>query len=266
MNKTISLILIIGLSLILFQNCDKKREVNVATQSGSMLQKTESITPNIISSIPSNYSINVEKIDSTQFHSARNKLLIKPNKIAKITDFAEAEKLLRGVVEFMDSDDDYHIIKQLTFRNGKQLKSAAGLDFSFVAYYPEEDILLGEGGHTSDVSYNLKNGQETELTGNPDLITSSPSNEFRLNGHFGGQECYSYFIQRKVGKEFIKIIQLDDEFEKITKVWLCTIGESFWTDEKTLYLTETDFVEKGVSKQYFKVEIVEKNKLLVISF
>ena len=104
----------------------------------------------------------------------------------------------------------------------------------------------------------MKTGKETEEVGNPDLISASPQNGFRLNGNFGGQECYSYFIQRKIKNEFVKIIQLDEEFEKLTKVWLCTMGESFWTDEKTLYLTETDFVENGVAKQYFKVEIVEK--------
>lgn len=30
---------------------------------------------------------------------------------------------------------------------------------TFVAYYPSEDILLCEGGHSTDVSFSLKNGK-----------------------------------------------------------------------------------------------------------
>ena len=41
-----------------------------------------------------------------------------------------------------------------------------------------------------------------------------PKENFRLNGHFGGQECSSYFIQKKTENEYEKIIQLDEEFEK----------------------------------------------------
>lgn len=132
------------------------------------------------------------------------------------------------------------------------------MDCSFVAYFPEEDILLCEGGHSSDVSFNLSNGKEAEDIGNPDFIKTSPPKEWRLNGYFGGQECASYFIQKKINNEFVKVIQLDEAFEKLTKIWLCTVGESFWSDEKTLYLTETDFVEKGTSTQYFKIDIIEK--------
>ena len=260
MKRFVSVISIVSLSVIFFQNCEKKVEVQEEIQPQSDLKKAKPLPANIDSLSTVKYSIKVEKIDSIQYHSAKNKIKFRTKPIVKISDFKKAQKLLTGIVDFAENRDfdEYHAIKKINFRNGTQLTSPTEFDFTFVAYYPEEDILLCEGGHSSDVSFNLKTGKETEEVGNPDLISASPQNEFRLNGNFGGQECYSYFIQRKIKNEFVRIIQLDAEFEKLTKVWLCTIGESFWSDEKTLYLTETDFVENGVAKQYFKVEIVEK--------
>ncbi|MDR6969543.1 hypothetical protein J2X31_003576 [Flavobacterium arsenatis] len=208
------------------------------------------------------YAISVEEIDSLQYHSFKEKTAPIKKKITKITDINEAKKMLKGIVEFdeKNTDDEYLAIKKIHFRNGKKIGYTNEWDyFYFIAYYPEEDILLCEGGHTTDISFNLKNGKETEETGNPDVIDFSPKENFRLNGHFEGQECYAYFIQRKINNEYVKIIQLDKEFEKLTKLWLCTIGESFWADENTLYLTETEYFEDGIKSQFFKVKIVEKH-------
>ena len=257
MKKFISLISIISLSVILFQNCEKKEAVQEVNQPN--ITKPKHIITNVDSLSKIKYSIKVEEIDSIQYYSKQEKIKFSPNPILKISDYKEAKKLLTGIVDFVESgdSDEYHPIKKINFRNGTQLISPTEFDFTFVAYFPTEDILLCEGGHSIDVSYNLKTGKETEETVNPNLIVASPQNKVRLNGNFGGQECYSYFIQRKINNEFVKIIQLDEKFEKLTKLWLCTIGESFWIDEKTLYLTETDFVENGIAKQYFKVEIIE---------
>lgn len=204
--------------------------------------------------------IKVERLDSLQYNREKNKTTPSVNNLRKITSYKEAKKLLTGIVVFDERDIDYPHVKKINYRNGKQpLQDEYELDdCSFVAYFPDEDILLCEGGHTIDVSFNLKNGKQTEETGNPDLFNYSPQRTFRLNGYFGGQECYSYFIQKKIKDGYETIIQLDNEFERLTKHWLCTIGESFWVDENTLYLTETDFVETGEQKLYFSIRIIEK--------
>lgn len=205
------------------------------------------------------YSIRVEKIDSLDYRHFAIKNATKKRNLTKITDFNQAKKLLKGIVEF-NENPDFGInpgLKNIYFRNGKKIENAKGIDDCFfIAYYPEEDILLCEGGHTTDFSFNLKNGKETEETGNPDYINFSPNQKLRLNGHFGGQECSSYFIQKKIGNDYVKIIQLDEEFEKLTKVWLCVVSESFWADDNTLYLTEGSNFEGP--KKYFKVQIVGK--------
>lgn len=256
-NKFFHIILI---TLFAFQSC--KKETEQENLSKTEVQKPKDSTESVLVEKPEKeiqYSIEVEKIDSLEYRHFAIKNNINKKKLTKITDFEQAKKLLKGIVEFNDDseDGDQSAVKKIHFRNGKEYGNNNQFDYYFfIAYYPEEDILLCEGGHTTDVSFNLKNGKETEETGNPDYINFSPSGKFRLNGHFGGQECSSYFIQKKIGNDYIKIIQLDEEFEKLTKVWLCIVGESFWADDNTLFLTEAS--EFGKAKKFFKVKIIEK--------
>lgn len=248
------------ITLFALQSC--KKETEQENLSKTEVQKLKDSVKSIIVEEPEKelqYSIEVEKIDSLEYLHFAVKNNINKKKITKITDFNQAKKLLKGVIEFDENPDyDNHpLVKKIHFRNGKEYGNTNEYDYySFIAYYPEEDILLCEGGHTTDISFNLKNGKETEETGNPDYINFSPSGKFRLNGHFGGQECSSYFIQKKIGEDYVKIVQLDEEFEKLTKVWLCIVGESFWADDNTLFLTESS--EFGKAKKYFKVKIIEK--------
>lgn len=256
-----NMLVILILNFILIQSCESKKEENQVIYSEVQIQKSDSTEIEIPTQKDIIYSIKVEQIDSIKFHSAKKKANPKPEKIEKITDFKEAKKKLKGIVEFNDGDEDgeSHLVMKINFRNGKIYGKPHEYDDNyFVAYYPKEDILLCEGGHTTDVSFNLKTGEETNDAGNPEYISTSPKNGFRLNGSYGGQQCSSYFIQKKVQNEYQKIIQLDEEFEEATKIWLCIVGQSFWSDEKTLYLTEeSDFSEAGLNKRYFKIELIE---------
>lgn len=202
------------------------------------------------------YMANVQKIDSPYFYSTKQKIKLNRKRLAKITDFNQAKRLLKGLVTFDTSvdGDQYHPIKSINFKNGKKLTYDDGLDCVFVAYYPQEDILLCEGGHTSDVSFNLKNGERTEQTGNPDLFIFSPKCTFRLNSYFGGQECYTFFIQKKSNGQFVKVVQFDEVFEKQTGRWLCRMGDAFWTDENELYFTQDMLGAK--EKQFFRAQII----------
>lgn len=254
-------LLVFSLAAVLLQSCFKKKEEKVTVQTKTETKTFDSIqeSKTIVKDIQ--YSIRVETIDSVQFHAAQLKSAYQQEKFMKVEDFAEAKKLLKDVVEFADKDGDFEsqAVRKIRFRNGKIFQNENDFDGAFfIAYFPKEDILLCEGGHTTDISFNLKNGQKTEDTGNPDLIVTSPGKEFRLNGSFGGQECFFYFIQRKVGNEYIKVIQLDKEFEKLTGIWLCIIGKSFWAEEQTLYLTEeSNYTDAGLKKRYFKIRLIE---------
>ena len=210
------------------------------------------------------YIIIVEQIDSIKYYLQNAKGNNPKNEIKKITDFKVAKKLLTGIVEFDETEIDYPMIKQINFKNNQKRKNKSYFeldDCSFKAYYPDENILLCEGGHSTDVSFNLINGQETELTGNPDYINTSPNKLFRINGHYDGQECSSYFIQKKTKNEFEKIIQLDTEFEKQTNKWLCIMGDNFWKDDTTFYLTlVTSYGEDRKNLGFYKIELFKKVK------
>lgn len=250
---------IIALFLIsLFFSCNKKTEESEEIVVEPKVDTVKNVTEIQDSDESLTYSISVEKIDSVAFFKAK-KNAPRKKAVEKITDFKIAKKLLAGIVEFepVDESENYQAVKKIYFRNGNKLENRNDFDGeTFVAYFPSEDILLCEGGHTSDMSFNLKNGKRTEETGNPDVISASPKNNFRLNGYFGGQECFSYFLQKRVNGEFQKIIQLDEEFEKITKHWLCTVAENFWADEQTLYLAEKNLGDE--TSEYFKVILIQK--------
>jgi hypothetical protein len=207
------------------------------------------------------YSILVEKIDSVYFFQERKNAGNKESAIEKITDYNAAKKLLKGVVEFKKPGEygDLQAVEKINFKNGTKHESPNEYDdVFFVAYFPSENILLCEGGHATDVSFNLTNGKETAEIGNPDLIVHSPRKQFRLNGYYSGQDCNFYFIQKNINGQFEKVIQLDEEFENITKKWPCTVRDFFWTDESTLYLTLIVFDKTGEKFEYYKIKIVGK--------
>ncbi len=248
----------IVLSLFIIQSCSNARNEQqkfIAKTAESDTSKIETVADTLVI-----YSIKVKEVDSFEFKENWKKSPARDKKVLEITDANDIRDRLKGVVDF-DNNSEFPndlVVKQIHFRNGKQLDTAHDYVFwKVLAYFPEEDVLLCEGGHTADVSYNLRNGKETEETGNPRIYTYSPQNTFRLNGYFGGQECFSYFIQRKMNGEYTAIIDLDKEFERFTNSGLCQVGESFWADESTLYLIKLDMYDYGYTKQYFRIKMLE---------
>ena len=55
---------------------------------------------------------------------------------------------------------------------------------------------------------------------------------------------------------FEKIIDLAAEFDNLIKTDLCVIGDSFWQNENTLFITEDS--NFGVNQKFFKISFVEK--------
>ena len=200
------------------------------------------------------YSIIAEEIDSLTFYSAKKKNVFKSDTIEAVSDFKIAKEMLKGVVEFAN-DDDYgenQPVKKIYFRNGSMLDLEEYSDCYFIAYFPSEDILLCQGGHMSDLSFNLTNGKDEEEAGNPSIILHSPEKRFRLNGYFSGQDCYFYFIQEKIAGEYVKIIDMDEDFKRQSEIWPCVMGEDFWLNENTIYYKELE------GEGYFKLTIIEK--------
>ena len=236
-----------------------KKEVENLTKQISKSVDSSQITKSHPAEKPKSKGLKVSfvKINEEEFNTA--KALAKPYKHAKekITDFKVVQEKLKGVVTFKE-DGDYLGVKAIRYRNGKPLSYEHMDEYVFVAYFPEEDILLLEGGHTTDISYDLKTGKETYDVGNPDLATTSPTGKYQLNKLYEGQECFYHFLQKKNQNTYEPVLPLNDIFEKETKKWLCVIGKEFWTDDQTIYFgLVTEYREEGSLHEYYKVSLTE---------
>ncbi|KMQ49584.1 hypothetical protein CHISP_3515 [Chitinispirillum alkaliphilum] len=205
------------------------------------------------------YRVDIDEVDSLRFHTALASRRQQDEITKRITDFKMVEKELCGVVEFEKTSDTYQTIRKINFRNGKvyENENYAFDGISFVAYFPDEDVLLGECMHYSCHSYDLTTGKETDEVGNPGLAVSSSSGRFRLNKAFQGQECYHYFVQEKIDGRYRKVIELGEEFERTMYRWLCTNEKAFWVDDCTLFLSVAVYEIEGNWREYFEVKISE---------
>ncbi|WP_404811627.1 hypothetical protein ACIRNY_06985 [Capnocytophaga canimorsus] len=258
---------ILFLLLLFLCSCDfsskKKQESKESVSNNEMYDnetsKNDSITEvtYIKSFFNEDLPLEIHQISEKEFHTAQSKAT-KSDSIPKITNFAEAEKLLKDIITFRKYEERWLFPQEIRFRNGTKLDTIYDLlnEIGFAAYFPTEDILLFEGGHSSDVSFNLSNGKETEEVGNPEFVIASPNNKVRLNGFYGGQECVFYFIQQYKNGQWQKTIDLEGVFEKITTKMLCNLS-AFWADDTTLYLAHPNYDEQG-TMEFIHYKIILK--------
>ncbi|NLE03856.1 MAG: hypothetical protein GX638_03500 [Crenarchaeota archaeon] len=261
MRAEISRLVVLCLLLFLFQNGKSNTDESKLLQSGTKSTTKKALKDDREKERESDYSIHVVVIDSVDYVSIKQKCGGTNMKPVKVTDFKEAKRLLKGVVEFTDIENfgDNQAIRRIQFRNGKQFSNLNDFNYYFfVAYFPEEDILLCEGGHSTDISFDLKNGNETSETGNPELFISSPNNKYRLNGNYDGQQCNGYFIQASKNEGFEKIIDLEKEVKRKTNILVCMIKEGFWANDCSLFLKIFDFNYEDGRYKYLKIKIIEE--------
>ncbi|WP_172919925.1 hypothetical protein [Capnocytophaga canis] len=246
---------ILFLLLLLLCSCNfsskKKQENKEGVSKSEIIENEASANDSTAEAYIQSFSnedlpLEIRQISEKEFHTAQSKAR-KGDSIPKITNFAEAEKLLKDIITFRKDRDWTHFPQEIRFRNGTKLDTIYDLlnEIGFVAYFPTEDIVLFEGGHSSDVSFNLSNGKQTEEVGNPEFVVASPNNKARLNGFYGGQECVFYFIQQYKNGQWQKTIDLEGVFEKITTKMLCNLS-AFWADDATLYLAHPNYDEQGI--------------------
>ena len=248
---------IIFLSVVII-SCDQNIKTNTNNPPKAITTKKKVEQDAVLISRPKPAQIQIEKINAETFRSAQHQeKASKP--IKKITDFKAIQKQLAGIVEFKEMEG-YLAIDKINFRNGTSTGNSDQLaECTFAAYFPTEDILLLEAGHTTDVSYNLETGQKTYDTGNPGIVITSPTGKYRLNKIFEGQECFYHFIQKKKNNKFQKVFELDKIFKKKFNKWLCIIEKGFWTDDETFYFREViQYKETGNVYEYYKFKITQE--------
>lgn len=215
-----------------------------------------------------NDTIAIYKIDSTAFFSVINEAEVQTDTLNYISDFEVAKKLLKGRVLFggyndktrlIDSTFDGELIYAVHFDNGKSIitnEEQYFWDAGFVRYYPTEDIVLCEGGHSSDFSIDLANAVVgPDLVGNPEYILLSPSGKYRLNGWFPGQECSDYFLQKKTTQGYQLMARIPMHISK-EGFDFCTLKDEFWKDDTSLYFRNVYFgIDDDPRLGYFRLQI-----------
>ncbi len=194
--------------------------------------------------------IRIYKIDSISFFKEQQQAEYRRDTIASVSDINLVKKMLQGRVKFggytpgkdmeVDTLVEGDLIALVRFNDGRLLEAGKTestidlLESMFVKYFPSEEILLLEGGHTTDQALDLRQGKwDVEEIGNLDYVYFSKHKKYRLNGMFNGQECSSYFLQKKENGGYLTYAQIpldwNDNFE------LCTLKEIFWKGDQQVY-------------------------------
>lgn len=195
------------------------------------------------------------KIDSVSFFEQKAAYPASNDTIAYVSDFEQARELLKGRITFggwndaekrVDSLLDDQQVAAIRFNSGDSIpmnKVMSFWDTWFVSYFPSEDLVLFEGGHSSDFSVDLRRGLVgADTAGNPSYIRFSPTKKYRLNGWFPGQECSDYFIEKLVNGNYqyhspIPTHIGSDDF------LLCNITDIFWVSDTEMYFRNTFFMD-----------------------
>lgn len=203
--------------------------------------------------------IDITKIDKKKFTELSLNVAqeIQKPKMVKNLDSVKAilKNRVKWVTEFeIDTYERDDIIESITTENGQKLVfNQSCVDFGFLegysGYYPDYDILFLEGGHSIDVCFSIKTGETEQTIGNPEYIIPSPKNSYRLNGIFGGQECVSYFLQKKENGKFVYLTELSDD--------ICIFKNFYWITETKFIYSKINYMTRAENgtEEYFIGEI-----------
>lgn len=152
------------------------------------------------------------KLDEKAFTELKKNAKNYDKEVKKITDFETAKKMLKDTVvwgySYYEDPPCAECPKIIKFKNGKKFTFDEGSHF--ISYFPEEDVLKLEGGHSSDVIFDLKTGEREEFAGDPELRKTSPSGVYRINRFYTGHSGQS-FIQQKKSRGYETAIDLTSE-------------------------------------------------------
>ncbi|KQS93033.1 hypothetical protein [Chryseobacterium sp. Leaf394] len=110
--------------LTAIHSCIKEIKTGHKNQTNAEIKKPVDSTKSVYVETSVNahhYAIVVEKIDSLQYYYVKKKTALTKKKLLKITDFREAKRLLKGIVDFDENPDfgNHPAVKKIHFRNGK---------------------------------------------------------------------------------------------------------------------------------------------------
>ena len=189
-----------------------------------------------------------------------------------ITDVHKAQKMLRKrfkVIGRKEEGADFDYSKyEITFRD--KTKEHLDIEYGFIAYFPQLEILLFEGGHTTEHMFDLNNSNslitfeenfpEYIRIGNPYRHSISPDKQFRINGFHDGQDCVLYFLEKwnKLKKRY-EFIGYFPHYSN-SSFSFCYVGNWFWTGKNKVIFTNLGGGENEYNEytEFYELEIIEK--------
>lgn len=211
------------------------------------------------------YSSKLRQISEEEYTNRKKEsehLRHKPYEV--VSDIGEAQKMLGKRLKTFDikeEDTDFSYREyEITFKDGT--KKRLDSDYSFVAYFPQLEILLFEGGHGSDQPFDLNNSNDGVTfmdfphrikIGNPFDHIISPNKLFRINGFFDGQDCLLRFLE--------KWNKPNKKYEFINWLWgenniyeFCYATDCFWINNNTVLFKS---VCRDDYCSYYEIEFIE---------
>ncbi|MDR2145641.1 MAG: hypothetical protein LBE91_04170, partial [Tannerella sp.] len=171
--KTVKIIIILCLTLL---------STALQAQTGNNSEKVTEINLNSL------YSIRIRQIPESEYTDQKQKsehLRHKPYKV--ISDFAKARKMLGKRLKMIETiENEVRYDKEITFKDKTKLRLT--WEYSFIAYYPELNILLLEvdAGSPGDYPLDLNGSADSAIAGNPQYHAVSPDRQLRINGYYPG--------------------------------------------------------------------------------
>lgn len=168
----------------------------------------------------------------------------------------EIKEMLQGRVVFntpSDSDLDSNDLGIMQIRPADSSKGNIDLSQDppwFVAYFPEYETIVYEGGHMYEGAYDLRTGDDENIVGSPYHFRHSPSGQWRISGRYNGQECNDYFLAKRSG-EFLGISTYQP-IHRFETEQFCSFNRAYWLDDASFYVEESDYQSSDESKLKYK--------------
>ena len=212
-----------------------------------------------------NLKITTQKISELAYTKIVSTLPKATQAYKKIGSLDSVKTVLKDRVTWKNSDDKERysrddVIESITLVSGQKLllnqdSNDYGFSKGWSGYYPDLDILVLEGGHSSDMVLNIKTGESNNSVGNPEYLIPSPTNKYRLNGYHSGQECVIYSLQKKIDGKFIYLGKVNPDYD------ICIFHNFKWVSDTQFVYTliyPDDYAEKNPRLTYYSGEIEDK--------
>jgi len=234
--------------------------VMLALPFAALRAQTEDEQETVEFQLNDHYSVKLRQISESEYTARKNEsehLRHKPYEV--ITDLQEAQKMFGKKMKYLKllpvskKDKLYMIGTEITFKDGT--KKRLDLEYGFMAYFPDLNVLLFTGRHESDYPIDLNDSRNVDMniTGNPYRHAVSPDKQWRINGLYGGQEGIRYWLEKwnPKRKKYDFLANISGINNDITPPFYAH-SNWFWTSNSTALFKYGWWEDAG----YYEMEII----------